>query len=58
MTCAFPSRVHQLQDNLASGVVLREDELARLYAASQLPLECPGWPFMEENDSIIRKHVR
>lgn len=47
----------QLQDNLeASGIVLTDDELARLDEVSRLPVEYPAWPFMEEDDSIIRKH--
>lgn len=50
-------RPDQLQDNLeASGIVLTDDELARLDEVSQLPIEYPAWPFMEEDDSIIRKH--
>lgn len=50
-------RPDQLQDNLeASGIVLTEDELARLDEVSKLPVEYPAWPFMEEDDSIIRKH--
>ncbi|MBB3129012.1 aryl-alcohol dehydrogenase-like predicted oxidoreductase [Paenibacillus rhizosphaerae] len=50
-------RPDQLQDNLeASGIVLTDDELARLDEASRLPIEYPAWPFMEEDDSIIRKH--
>ncbi|WP_145947090.1 aldo/keto reductase [Paenibacillus sp. Y412MC10] len=45
-----------LQDNLeASGIVLTDDELARLDEVSRLPIEYPAWPFMEEDDSIIRK---
>lgn len=50
-------RPDQLQDNLeASGIVLTDDELARLDEVSRLPIEYPAWPFMEEDDSIIRKH--
>ncbi|MGG4047149.1 aldo/keto reductase [Paenibacillus favisporus] len=50
-------RPDQLQDNLkASGIVLTVDELARLDEVSRLPIEYPAWPFMEEDDSIIRKH--
>ncbi|WP_145135867.1 aldo/keto reductase [Paenibacillus sp. Y412MC10] len=50
-------RPDQLQDNLeASGIVLTDDELARLDEVSRLPVEYPAWPFMEEDDSIIRKH--
>lgn len=50
-------RPDQLQDNLeASGNVLTDDELARLDEVSRLPIEYPAWPFMEEDDSIIRKH--
>ncbi|MEK5641269.1 aldo/keto reductase [Paenibacillus rhizosphaerae] len=50
-------RPDQLQDNLkASGFVLTDDELARLDEVSRLPIEYPAWPFMEEDDSIIRKH--
>lgn len=50
-------RPDQLQDNLeASGIILTEDELARLDKVSQLPIEYPAWPFMEDDDSIIRKH--
>lgn len=50
-------RPDQLQDNLeASGIVLTADELARLDEVSRLPVEYPAWPFMEEDDSIIRKH--
>ncbi len=52
-------RPEQLGDNLAaSGLVLNADELARLDEVSRLPVEYPAWPFMEEDDSIIRKHTR
>ncbi len=50
-------RSDQLQDNLAaSGILLQEDELARLDEVSRLPIEYPAWPFMEKDESIIRKH--
>ncbi|CAG7654807.1 aldo/keto reductase [Paenibacillus allorhizosphaerae] len=49
-------RPEQLHDNLAaSGIVLQPDELSRLDEVSRLPIEYPAWPFMEEDDSIIRK---
>lgn len=49
-------RPEQLQDNLAaSGIGLTADELSRLEEASRLPIEYPAWPFMQEDDSIIRK---
>ncbi|UUZ87154.1 aldo/keto reductase [Paenibacillus sp. P26] len=52
-------RPEQLEDNLAaSGIILTEDELTRLDEVSRLPYEYPAWPFMEEDESIIRKHVK
>lgn len=50
-------RTDQLQDNLgASGLSLNETELSRLDEVSRLPAEYPGWPFMELDEDIIRKH--
>lgn len=50
-------RPDQLQDNLAaSDIELTPDELARLDEVSKLPAEYLTWPFMEEDESIIRKH--
>ncbi len=50
-------RIDQLQDNLgASGLILNEAELSRLDEVSRLPVEYPGWPFMELDEDIIRKH--
>lgn len=50
-------RPEQLQENLAaSGIILQNDELARLDEVSRLPIEYPAWPFMEEDESIVRKH--
>ncbi|WP_029192630.1 aldo/keto reductase [Paenibacillus harenae] len=49
----------QLQDNLAaSGIRLSNNELLRLDEVSRLPIEYPAWPFLEEDDSIIRKHEK
>ncbi|MFD1957576.1 aldo/keto reductase [Paenibacillus thailandensis] len=49
-------RPEQLADNLAaSGIVLDQDELARLDEVSRLPIEYPAWPFLEQDDSIVRK---
>lgn len=50
-------RPDQLQANLeASGIILNEDELSRLDEVSRLPIEYPAWPFLENDDSIVRKH--
>ncbi|GIO34298.1 MULTISPECIES: aldo/keto reductase [Paenibacillus] len=50
-------RPDQLQDNLAaSDIELTKDELARLDEVSKLPAEYLTWPFMEEDESIVRKH--
>ncbi|AJY74283.1 aldo/keto reductase [Paenibacillus beijingensis] len=47
----------QLTNNLdASGILLTEAELSRLDEVSRLPIEYPKWPFLEDNDSIVRKH--
>lgn len=52
-------RPEQLADNLAaSDIVLGNDELSRLDEASRLPIEYPAWPFMEEDESIIRKQEK
>jgi len=49
-------RPQQLEDNLASsGIILSEEELARLDEVSRLPYEYPAWPFMEDDESIVRK---
>ncbi|MDT3428890.1 aryl-alcohol dehydrogenase-like predicted oxidoreductase [Paenibacillus forsythiae] len=48
----------QFSDNLeASGIVLSDGELNQLNEVSQLPIEYPKWPFLEDNDSIVRKHT-
>ncbi len=50
-------RPDQLQNNLeASGIILNEDELNQLDEVSRLPEEYPGWSFLENDDSIVRKH--
>lgn len=50
-------RPDQLQDNLAaSGILLTSDELFRLDEVSRLPIEYPAWPFLKDDDSIVRKH--
>lgn len=50
-------RPDQLQDNLAaSDIELTQDELARLDEVSKLPAEYLTWPFLQEDESIIRKH--
>jgi aryl-alcohol dehydrogenase-like predicted oxidoreductase len=50
-------RPEQLQENLgASGIRLTEDELFKLDQVSSLPIEYPAWPFLEGDDSIVRKH--
>ncbi|KHF30802.1 General stress protein 69 [Paenibacillus sp. P1XP2] len=50
-------RPDQLQDNLAaSDIELTPDELARLDEVSKLPAEYLTWPFLQEDESIIRKH--
>ncbi|MEF3303144.1 aldo/keto reductase [Paenibacillus sp. GYB003] len=49
-------RPEQLADNLAaSGILLNRDELARLDEVSRLPIEYPAWPFLAQDDSIVRK---
>ncbi|PYI50286.1 aldo/keto reductase [Paenibacillus flagellatus] len=49
-------RPDQLADNLAaSGILLNPDERSRLDEVSRLPIEYPAWPFMEQDDSIVRK---
>lgn len=53
------TRPEQLQDNLAaSGIRLTEQELQRLDEVSRLPIEYPAWPFLEGDDSIVRKHPK
>lgn len=53
------TRPEQLRDNLAaSGIRLTEQELRRLDEVSRLPVEYPGWPFLEGDDSIVRKLPR
>lgn len=50
-------RPDQLQDNLAaSDIELTQDELARLDEVSKLPAEYLTWPFLQEDESITRKH--
>ncbi|MEI0738965.1 aldo/keto reductase [Paenibacillus sp. JTLBN-2024] len=50
-------RPDQLQDNLAaSDIELTPDELARLDEVSKLPAEYLTWPFLQEDESITRKH--
>lgn len=50
-------RPDQLQDNLAaSDIELTHDELARLDEVSKLPAEYLTWPFLQEDESITRKH--
>ncbi|KOR75965.1 aldo/keto reductase [Paenibacillus solani] len=52
-------RPDQLQDNLAaSGIILTSDELSRLDEVSRIPIEYPAWPFLEGDDSIVRKHAK
>ncbi|WP_235918190.1 aldo/keto reductase [Paenibacillus lutrae] len=52
-------RPDQLQDNLAaSGIVLTSDELLRLDEVSRIPVEYPAWPFLEGDDSIVRKQAK
>ncbi|MDN3954484.1 aldo/keto reductase [Sporolactobacillus laevolacticus] len=52
-------RPDQLQSNLeASGIILNEDELARLDEVSRLPEEYPAWSFMENDENIVRKHTQ
>ncbi|MDQ0114229.1 aldo/keto reductase [Paenibacillus harenae] len=50
-------RLDQLEDNLAaSGIILTPEQLSRLDQVSSLPIEYPAWPFLEGDDSIVRKH--
>ncbi|MBB6735194.1 aldo/keto reductase [Cohnella zeiphila] len=52
-------RPDQLQDNLAAGgIALTPEERSRLDEASRLPVEYPAWPFMEDDESIVRKLPR
>ncbi|PLT48060.1 Oxidoreductase [Paenibacillus pasadenensis] len=59
VTCVVigAKRPDQLQENLAaSGMMLTSDERLRLDEVSRLPIEYPAWPFLEGDDSIVRKH--
>ncbi|WP_276358192.1 aldo/keto reductase [Cohnella caldifontis] len=52
-------RPEQLHENLEAGdIELTRHELHLLDEASRLPIEYPGWPFLESNESVVRKHPR